>query len=53
VETGRKILILGAAESGLGAAILAAKKGYDLFISDTGIIKEKYLTEIRGKRISV
>ncbi len=33
-----KISILGAAESGIGAAILAHKKGYDVFVSDNGKI---------------
>ena len=35
-----KIAILGAAESGVGAAVLALKKGYDVFVSDMGKIKE-------------
>ena len=30
----KKIVILGAGESGAGAAILAVKKGYDVFVSD-------------------
>lgn len=37
-----KAVILGAGESGTGAAILARKKGYDVFVSDTGKIREKY-----------
>ena len=37
-----KIAILGAAESGVGAAVLALNKGYDVFISDMGMIKEHY-----------
>ena len=37
-----KIAILGAAESGVGAAVLALKKGYDVFVSDMGLIKEHY-----------
>ena len=36
------VAILGAGESGVGAAILAQKKGYEVFVSDLGIIKEKY-----------
>jgi len=36
------VAILGAGESGVGAAILAQKKGYDVFVSDMGKIKEKY-----------
>jgi hypothetical protein len=37
-----KIVVLGAAESGVGAAVLAQKKGFDVFISDMGSIKDKY-----------
>lgn len=37
-----KIAILGAAESGVGAAVLAMKKGYDVFVSDMGHIKDHY-----------
>lgn len=37
-----KIAILGAAESGVGAAVLASKKGYDVFVSDMDSIKERY-----------
>nr|WP_321354901.1 UDP-N-acetylmuramoyl-L-alanine--D-glutamate ligase [uncultured Draconibacterium sp.] len=36
------VAILGAGESGVGAAILAQKRGYDVFVSDLGKIKEKY-----------
>ena len=38
----KKIAILGAAESGVGAAVLALKKGYEIFVSDMGKIKERY-----------
>ncbi len=37
-----KIIILGGGESGVGSAILAQKKGYEVFVSDAGVIKEKY-----------
>lgn len=37
-----RIVILGAAESGAGAAVLAMRKGYDVFVSDGGKIKEKF-----------
>ena len=37
-----KIVILGAGESGTGAAILARKHGFDVFVSDNGPIKPKY-----------
>ena len=38
----KKIVVLGAAESGAGAAILAKKEGFDVFVSDMGAIKDKY-----------
>ena len=38
----KRAVILGAAESGVGAAILARKHGFDVFVSDLGSIKEKY-----------
>jgi len=37
-----RIVILGGGESGVGAAILAKKEGFDVFVSDRGEIKEKY-----------
>ncbi len=37
-----KLAVLGAAESGVGAAILAQQKGYDVFVSDMGTIRPHY-----------
>ncbi|MCD7972513.1 MAG: UDP-N-acetylmuramoyl-L-alanine--D-glutamate ligase [Candidatus Azobacteroides sp.] len=37
-----KIVILGAGESGVGAAILAQKKGFEVFVSDLSSIQDKY-----------
>lgn len=37
-----KIVILGGGESGVGTAILAKQKGFEVFVSDFGKIKEKY-----------
>ncbi|MBP7506647.1 MAG: UDP-N-acetylmuramoyl-L-alanine--D-glutamate ligase [Prolixibacteraceae bacterium] len=45
------LVILGAGESGLGTAILGLKQGYDVFVSDNGIIKEIYKTELIDKQI--
>ena len=42
----KKFIILGAAESGVGAAILAKRQGYDVFVSDSGVIKEPYKEEL-------
>ena len=38
----KRLVILGAGESGTGAAILGKEKGYDVFVSDCGTIKEPY-----------
>jgi UDP-N-acetylmuramoylalanine--D-glutamate ligase len=38
----KKIVILGAGESGAGSAILAKKKGFEVFVSDKGEVKQKY-----------
>ncbi len=47
-----KVVILGAGESGTGSAILAKQKGYDVFVSDNGFIKDRYRNELDEKRIS-
>jgi UDP-N-acetylmuramoylalanine--D-glutamate ligase len=49
--SGKKIVILGAAESGVGSAVLARKQGYDVFVSDMGVIKEKYKKELISNAI--
>ncbi|MGV8993995.1 MAG: UDP-N-acetylmuramoyl-L-alanine--D-glutamate ligase [Flavobacterium sp.] len=38
----KRLVILGAGESGVGTAILGIKKGYDVFVSDFGKIKDHY-----------
>jgi UDP-N-acetylmuramoylalanine--D-glutamate ligase len=48
---GKTLAILGAGESGTGAAILAVKQGYDVFLSDKGTIKEKYRKELQSHNI--
>ncbi len=45
----KRLVILGAAESGVGAAILARKQGFDVFVSDLGTIKEKYRKELTDR----
>jgi UDP-N-acetylmuramoylalanine--D-glutamate ligase len=42
-----KLLILGAGESGVGAAILGKQKGFDVWVSDAGTIAEKYQNELQ------
>jgi UDP-N-acetylmuramoylalanine--D-glutamate ligase len=38
----KKIAILGAGESGVGAAVLAREKGFKIFLSDKGKVNDKY-----------
>lgn len=38
----KRIVVLGAGESGAGAAVLAKKEGFDVFVSDLSVIKPKY-----------
>ena len=42
-----RLVVLGGAESGVGAAVLAKVKGFDVFLSDKGQIKEQYAQELR------
>ena len=46
-----KVTILGAGESGVGAAILAKKLGYTIWVSDKGEIKENYKKELEDFQI--
>jgi UDP-N-acetylmuramoylalanine--D-glutamate ligase len=38
----KRMVILGGGESGVGAAVLACKKGYEVFLSDAGKLKQEY-----------
>jgi len=38
----KRLAILGGGESGVGTAILAKQKNYEVFVSDKGTIAEKY-----------
>ncbi|WP_461532044.1 UDP-N-acetylmuramoyl-L-alanine--D-glutamate ligase [Sinomicrobium sp.] len=38
----KKLIVLGAGESGIGTAILGKKEGFEVFVSDRGTIKPKY-----------
>lgn len=42
-----RIVVLGGAESGVGSAVLAKVKGFDVFLSDNGKIKEEYAQVLR------
>ena len=47
----KRIVILGAAESGVGAAVLAKKHGFDVFVSDMSSIKDRYKKLLNEKEI--
>ena len=47
----KRIVILGAAESGVGAAVLAKKEGFDVFVSDMSNIKDKYKKLLNEREI--
>ena len=42
-----RIVVLGGAESGVGAAVLAKVKGHDVFLSDKGKIKDEYVETLK------
>jgi UDP-N-acetylmuramoylalanine--D-glutamate ligase len=47
----KRLVILGAGESGIGTALLAKQKGYDVFVSDGSPIKEHYKMELQLNKI--
>ena len=48
---GKSFVILGSGESGVGSALLAKQKGYDVFVSDAGSLKENYRNELQSAGI--
>ena len=48
----KKIAIIGAGESGTGAALLAAAKGYSVWVSDAGSIADHYKAELQAEGIA-
>ncbi len=48
----KKLAILGAGESGIGAAVLGVKQGYNVFVSDSAIISDKAKTELQTLGVS-
>ena len=48
----KRIVVLGAAESGAGAAVLAKKEGFDVFVSDMSAIKDKYKKRLDDHHIA-
>jgi UDP-N-acetylmuramoylalanine--D-glutamate ligase len=48
----KRLVVLGAGESGVGAAVLAKDNGYDVFVSDFGKISDKYLQMLETEKIA-
>ena len=48
----KRIVILGAAESGAGAAVLAKKRGFDVCVSDMSNIKARYKEQLNNYEIA-
>ena len=48
----KKLIVLGAGESGVGAAILGKEKGYNVFVSDSGKIQTRYKQELESHSIA-
>ena len=48
---GKRIVILGAGESGTGAAVLAKKEGFKVFVSDLSAIQSKYKDMLEQRKI--
>ena len=46
-----RLVILGAAESGVGTAVLAQKQGYEVFVSDMGAIRDRYKSVLSERDI--
>ena len=51
IKLSRRIVILGAGESGAGAAILAKKEGFDVFVSDLSSIQPQYKDLLEQRQI--
>ncbi len=48
----KRLVILGSGESGTGAAILAKRKGFDVFVSDKGKIKPEYKLKLESEGVA-
>ena len=46
-----RLVVLGAGESGVGTAVLALKKGFDVFVSDSGSIQKKYKDVLKNLEV--
>lgn len=51
MNMGKRFVILGGGESGVGAALLAKQQGYDVFVSDGSSLKNEYRNELQNAGI--
>ncbi|MDB5192897.1 MAG: murD [Segetibacter sp.] len=51
IGSGKRLVILGGGESGVGAALLGKQKGYNVFLSDAGKLKDQYKQELINNNI--
>ncbi len=51
-KTTQRLVVLGAAESGVGAALLGKQQGWDVFVSDGGVIKEHFKEALQQNGIA-
>lgn len=51
-KTHKKLVVLGAGESGVGTALLGQSKGYEVFVSDLGKIAPKYADKLKKANIN-
>jgi UDP-N-acetylmuramoylalanine--D-glutamate ligase len=47
----KRLVVIGGGESGVGAAVLAKRRGYEVFLSDKGGLKDKYKKILAGEKI--
>lgn len=47
----KKVVVIGGGESGVGAAVLAIQKGYEVFLTDAGSISDKYKNELNKNQV--
>lgn len=48
----KRLVIIGGGESGIGAALLGKKEGFEVFLTDGGILKESYKAELENASIN-
>ena len=47
----KKLVVLGGGESGIGSAVLGVKQGYEVFLSDSGLLSQKVKEELNDLEV--